>query len=290
MKNSFKLKALCAALAVSAAGVASASQIYLDIGNNYTAGTDKVCDTCTSLKDELTYKYQSTTVITDMDGSGSITAGDAVSTSIGLFGGNQLAFNQVTSLNPSETFGVYSDNGYRSPWTLTFKGENLLGTVSSISGGVPLLSYGAGGLLEMLLTFNGATFNNFMDLVVSFGGATGLGTVLFGSPSFTAVDAGYNNLFHAGNGVSCNGLTGFKDLMACNPPPVITFEASQDTNVLISEFSSAGFDAQGRERFAVSTNHDGSITFNVPEPTTLFLMGGALLGLGLSSRRRAKQD
>jgi hypothetical protein len=78
--------------------------------------------------------------------------------------------------------------------------------------------------------------------------------------------------------------------MACNPPPVITFEASQDTNVLISQFSSAGVDGQGRARFSVSTNHDGSIVFNVPEPTTLFLMGGALLGLGLSSRRRAKQD
>lgn len=292
MKNSFKLKALCAALAVSAASAASASQIYLDIGTNYAAGTDKVCDTCTSLKDELTYKYQSTTVITDMDGSGTITAGDAVSTSIGLFGGNELGFNQVTSLNPSQSFGVYADNGYGASkdWALTFKGENLLGTVSSIAGGVPLLSYGAGGLLEMLLTFNGTTFNNFMDLVVSFGGATGLGTVLFGSPSFTNVDAGYNNLFHAGNGVSCNGLTGFKDLMACNPPPVITFEASQDTNVLISQFSSAGVDGQGRARFSVSTNHDGSIVFNVPEPTTLFLMGGALLGLGLSSRRRAKQD
>lgn len=288
MKNSMKLKTLVAALAVGVALAASASPIYLDIGWNYAPGADKVNDTSTSVKQELTYKYQSTTVITDLDGNG-IDAGDTVSTSIGLFGSNQLGFNSVTSLNPSQNFGVYADNGYGgNNWLLSFKGENLLGQVSEVTGAnVPLLSYGAGGLIQMLLTFNGTTFNNFMNLLVSGGGANGVATVLFGTPNFAGVDAGYNNLIHAANGINCAGATGFQSLMNCSPAPVITFAASQETNVLVSDFDVIGLDKDGHTMYSISTNHDGSLAFNVPEPSMLLLMGGALLGLGLTSRRRS---
>ena len=41
-------------------------------------------------------------------------------------------------------------------WQMSFKGENLLGVVSGVNGvgpgAIPLLSYAAGGLIQMLLT------------------------------------------------------------------------------------------------------------------------------------------
>lgn len=291
MKNTFKLKALCAALAVSAATAASASQIYLDVGTNYTGGnlTGKVNATSTGIKDEILYTYQSTTFITDLDGNG-IDAGDAVSTSIGLFGSNLLVNNFATGFTPGQAFGTASNNSYGQDWMISFKGENLLGVVSGINGQVPLLSYAAGGLIQMLLTTDGSTFNNFMNLLIGGGGATGVGTVLFGIPDFTGVDAGFNNLIHAANGINCGGATGFQALSTCNPSPLkVTWVASQDTNVTISQFSVAGVDSNGHTIYQVSTNHDGSLRFDIPEPSMLLLMGGALLGLGLSSRRRAKQ-
>lgn len=292
MKNTFKLKALCAALAVSAATAASASQIYLDVGTNYTGlnQTGKVNTTSTGKKNEILYTYQSSTFITDVDGNG-IDAGDLVSTSIGMFGGNQLLDNFATGFTPGQGFGSASNNGYGSPnWMVSFKGENLAGVVGGLNGDIPLLSYAAGGLIQMLLTFDGVSFNNFMNLLIGGGGATGVGTVLFGIPDFTGVDAGFNNLIHAANGVNCGGQTGFQSLATCNPSPLkVNWIASQDTNVTLSDFSFAGLDANGKAVYKVSTNHDGSLRFDIPEPSMLLLMGGALLGLGMSSRRRAKQ-
>jgi len=288
MKNTFKLKALCAALAVSAATAASASQIYLDVGTNFTGlnQTGKVNSTSTGVKNEILYTYQSTTFITDVDGNG-IDAGDTVSTSIGLFGTNPLNMNYATGFTPGQNFGEASNNNYGTSWMMSFKGENLAGVVGGVNGNIPLLSYAAGGLIKMLLTFDGVNFNNFMNLLVGGGGATGVGTVLFGLPDFTGVDAGFNNLIHAANGINCGGQTGFQALATCNPSPLkVSWVASQDTNVTLSDFAFAGFDANGKAVYKVSTNHDGSLRFDIPEPSMLLLMGGALLGLGLSSRRR----
>lgn len=285
MKNTFKLKALCAALAVSAATAASASQIYLDVGQNFTGAnqTGKVNSTSTGVKNEILYTYQSTTIITDLDANG-IDAGDLVSTSIGLFGTNIIDDNYATGFTPGQPIGSASNNNYGNDWLISFKAENLVGQITSVAAGVPLFNYAPGGLIQMLLTFDGVSFNNFMNLLIAGGGATGVGTVLFGIPDFTGVDAGYNNLIHAANGVNCGGQTGLQSLVTCSPSPIKTgWVSSQDTNVTISEFVD-----NGDGTFTVATNHDGSIRFNIPEPSMLLLMGGALLGLGLSSRRRAK--
>jgi len=291
MKNSFKLKALCAALAVSAATVASATQVFMDVGVDFTnPDTGKVCPTCTGVFDQMTYKYDSKTIIEDTDNSGTISAGDKVTTAIGLsIPSVNFSSSYVTGFNPGPGFATpYMKNGYDFPnWVISFQAQELKGVVSSMNGMVPLLTYG-GGIIELMVYVAGMTggnFVNFMDLALAAGSATGVSTALFGIPDFTNVGSQYNNLIHAANGVNCAGSTGFASLAACTTPISLSFIASQDTVVNESQIV-----ANPGGGWTIQSNHNGSLTFNVPEPSALLLMGGALLGLGWSNRRRAKQD
>lgn len=289
MKLSSKLKALCAAFAVTAAGAASATPFYLDVGTNFGPAGGQACPTCTSVKDEFLFAYQSKTSIIDVNNNHTIDAGDLVFTNVGLSVGG-IGNNAITNFNPVQVLNNNSNNGYGSNYLVTFRADNLAGVVSGVTGaGVPLFNYGP-GLLKLFLTFDGTTLNNFMNIDITGGGATGLGTVLFGKVGFAGTDAGFRNLFHSASGPTCGGLTGFFDLVSCNPSIRIDFEASQDSNVLLSQFALIGQDADGHDIFSVTTNHDGSGTFNIPEPSMLLLLGGALLGMGYSNRRRANRQ
>ncbi|MGS0754473.1 PEP-CTERM sorting domain-containing protein [Roseateles sp. GG27B] len=62
----------------------------------------------------------------------------------------------------------------------------------------------------------------------------------------------------------------------------ISFAGTQDANVAVSQFAQAG------STFTAQTNHNGSATFNIPEPTSLALVGLALFGLGVARRRNSK--
>ncbi len=285
-------KSLLAAALLTVGGSASAAPFYLDIGTNFDApatapAMDKVCDTCTSMKDEFLFTYDSTTTINDTNGSLSIDAGDLLTTDGGLSVGG-LGTNQITGFLPNETFGNDSNNGYGgSNWLISFSISGLAGVVNGVSGtGVPLFSYGP-GLLELFVTNDGVTFNNFMDIAVTGGGATGVSTILTGKADFTNVDAGFNDLFHSGE-YSCLGSDSFIDIWTnCGEGAgemlAINFFASFDTNIFVSDFAFDGIDT-----FTLTSNHDGSGTFSVPEPSTLALLGGSMLLLGGMKRRSKK--
>lgn len=269
-----------------ATGSATAAPFYLDTGiNNNLGKTGQVCPTCTSMKDELLFVYQSNTTIDDTNGSFTIDAGDALTTDGGLAVG-PLSNNQVTGFTPNEVFGANSNNGYGGSWLLSFSVTGLNGTVTGVSGlGVPQFTYGP-GLLELFITFDGTTFNNFMDVAITGGGATGVSTILTGTADFSDVDAGYNDLFHSG-ATTCLGSDSFFDIATnCGPAGLdIEFFASFDTNIFVSDFT---FDPVTGE-FTLTSDHDGSATFEaVPEPGTLALLGGSLLLMGGMVRRNKK--
>ena len=282
MKNS-----LLAAALLMVGGSASAAPFYLDIGTDFSAtDSDQACPTCTSVKDEFLFTYESTTLIDDTDGSGTINAGDALTTDGGLAVGG-LANNQITGFTPNQTFGANSNNGYGSDWLISFSIEDLDGVVTGVSpGDVPLFNYFSGDVLELFLTFDGVTFNNFMDVIISGGGATGVSTILTGSADFSDVDAGFNNLFHSTT-FECMGSSGFFDIWSncgegAGDALAINFFSSFDTNIFVSDFD---FDPDTGV-FSLTSDHDGSGTFTIPEPGTLALLGGSMLLLSGFKRRK----
>ncbi|MBB1075240.1 PEP-CTERM sorting domain-containing protein [Rhodoferax sp. 4810] len=294
MTIKFALKAGCAAMALAGMASANAGQVYLDIGIDYdpSSTTGQVTTTSTSLKSQLNFQYDSKTVVQDTNSDGVISAGDALVTTGGraLLGDGSLGLltnNSVTSLIPQESFGTNSDNGYGSPnYVLSFSVTNLAGTISGVTpANVPLFSYQP-GVLEMFITEDGVNFDNFMDINLFGGGATGVSTVLFGAVDFTNTTGNYRDFFNYGGG-ACGGLTSFYDIWnTCGAgalgPMNIDFLASQEVGIPTTEFT---YDPTAKT-FTLASNHTGNVKFDIPEPGTLALLGLALAGLGMTQRRR----
>lgn len=276
-------KSLLMMSALLAAGSVSADNFNVDVGTNYhLTGLDKVTDTSTSMKKQFTYQYESNTVISDTDGSGSISAGDTLVAQGGMAVGD-LGHNQVTGFTSNQVFRHNSNNGYGTNYLLSFSLSGFDGVVTSVVNNVPYVTYGA-GLLQMYITFDGVTLNNFMDINITQGATTGFGTEITGQVDFTNVDAGYNNLFHSGS-ASCAGSSGFFDIWSsCGDTMSIDFFADFNTNVKTSQFSTIA------DGFGLTSNHDGSATFAVtaiPEPATYAMLLAGLGLVGFAARRRA---
>lgn len=300
-----KRKLITGALALVGTAAAHAGPFYMNTGIDYGlqgATNGKVCATCTKVFNEFTFKYDSSTVISDTVNDNVIGAGDLLTTTAGLaVPGKNWTTNYFTGANPFEASAMNGLNqpnmpmfGLTGGFLISFKLSGLNGVVTGVNGQVPLFAYGP-GLLEMFISFdNGATSKNFMDINVTGGGATGVSTILIGTADFTNVDAAYNNLFNAAT-PTCGGKTGFYDIwLACGPtsesPLQIAFQSTFDTNVTTSSFAPIfGNQANPADvtAFQVGSNHNGSGTFDIPEPGTLALAGLALVGLASARRRKA---
>jgi|TARA_R110001592_G_scaffold283444_2_gene551348 hypothetical protein len=283
-------KVVATVVALSFTGAAAADQFYInvgaDFGGNGANNTTAAGITTTGWLEQLSIAYQSTSTITDAGtygaADGTLSAGDSILSSGGVSNANfntlsDIQFNLVNNFEPAATtFGGPSNNGLTGDWGLTFGFSDLAGTWNGFgfdytSGTVSMYYY------DNTMTTVGQLVRLF-DLNVSSGGDTGNSTVLGGKLTNFG-GAGTVNGVDAGDVFVTNFGT-FEDY-ASLPSNEVFFAASQDTQNLGNLVFANGV-------AEVSGSHNGSINFQVPEPTSIAILGLGLLGMAGASRRKAK--
>ena len=291
-----------AIIAVLVAGNASADSIYINVGNDYESSASdnaqSVNDTSTGWFDSLQITYNSETVFSDANNDGFFSAGDTFSSDAGLALGTTFADlngSHATNLNggffPGENGFNETDAG--QGWTITFGISNLTGQVIS-TGPNPTdltLAYNSGTINVYFYEYQGilapgadisADLVHLYDLDISGGAPDGDSTNFngdistFGAGSINGVAAG--DVFNIQYGGSVKTFAEASLL-----PGGLLFDMSNDTQGGL--FTSYSGGAGSTE--LVEGQHEGSISYAVPEPTTLAILGLGLLGFAGSRRRNS---
>jgi len=277
------------------AGAASADSIYLNLGDDYNNNNS---DT-TAWFDELDIDYMSNTVVTDADASFDfadpatyLSVGDTTVTNVGMSIGttlNDFDGTHVTNLGGMSSIG-YDDNDFGvNNWGITFGITDLQGVITEIDGDVLSLAYQAATIEVFMYDYSvplvdgntdiSAGLTHVFDLNMTFGGDTGNSTVLKGNvtdfyDSFNGVAA--SDIFNIayGNGELTFGAASILD-------GGLRFLVSNDTEGA----ADPTFNQEGK--LILAGQHDGSIDFSVPEPTSLAILGLGLLGFAGTRRRKA---
>lgn len=288
-------KTLLASSMLAVSMSVSASKFYVDTagtGIGSGLGDPTNCATCTNDKDELTYQYVSATDITTSVAN-TISVGDSLVTKGGLDFTSQATLNSSFDANNFSAFnptnvsrGYNSDrtNGNPLSWSLSFV-FNLVGTVQAVSATDLDLNY-TGGIFEVYLaTYSAAgdvSATNIFDINITGSDASnGSNFLVFGEVGFSGNEpAIYQNMFHD-NVLSCGGSSSYFALVNCTPKLKVGARFDQNLDYPLIDLTSTPGHA------LIGGTHNGSLSFNVPEPTTLMLLGSALLGLSATRRKKA---
>jgi hypothetical protein len=287
-----------AIVALLTAGTASADSIYINVGNDYDSSDNaqSVTDKTTGWFDALQFTYDSETVFSDANNDGFFSAGDTLSSTAGM--GLAQTFGALNgSVTTNLNGGFYpGENGFgdvNGGWAITFGITNLTGQVIS-TGPNPTdlsLQYNSGTLSMYFYEYAGILGANddisgdlvhLMDLNI-FGGAPDGDSTNF-SGDITTFGAGNVNGVAAGDVFNIAYGNDVKTFSAASVlDGGLRFNMSNDTQGdLFGAYAGGAGSTQN-----VTGQHEGSVAFAVPEPTSLAILGLGLLGFAGTRRRKA---
>jgi hypothetical protein len=276
-----------------AASSANADSIYIDVGNDYDSGDNasSVNANSTGWFDSLAFTYNSETIFTDANNDQFLGAGDTFTADAGMALGatfGNLANSIGTNLNgaffPGENgFGT---NPNSDQWAITFGISNLTGqvnangTLSYNTGTISMYFYEFAGILAPEADIS-ADLVSLFDMNIDFGFTDGDSTNFmgdignFGAGNVNGVAAG--SVFNIAYGATATTFAN-----AAGLPGGLFFDISNDTQGDLP----AGYDVAGGTAM-VEGQHEGSVAYAVPEPTSLAILGLGLLGFAGTRRRKS---
>jgi hypothetical protein len=270
-----------AVVAIAFAGTASADPIFVDNGVDFGPNGS----TQTDWFDSLQFTYASSSSLTDNDSNNVVSIGDTITSNSGM----AIAQTQASVLQTHATsllgLGFGDDNGFWNggaasvgQWGITFGFTNVQGmlTASGFQYGSGTINMYAFDAFAVANAASGAAdisadLTHLFDLDIVAGGDTGVSTVFVGNVSNFS-----DNSFNIKYG---NGSATFPQAALASGG--LRFLTSNDTQGIV------GTSFNGNPTLAIGGQHEGSVTFSVPEPASIAILGLGLLGFAGARRRKS---
>lgn len=300
-------KALLAIAAVAVTGLAQATPIYINTGSDWSGDADS--STNTGNFNNLGYTGSLATSI--YLGTPSVAGTTVIDTNMksvmdlyGFSAGSKTAFagNTLTAKYPADPAALNIDDlngansagngfsnaqlfpyGFMGTWGLTYS-YTIVGTTVDTNGDTVADNVAFSSGYFNVFYQDGGVAKQVLRLNLTGSTSTANNLALFGKISFDFDGNGSDdsNSFTSSFWNNADNGKTFYETWATDPS-VITWQL--DTNVVPPLPAANQLWAEANGLFRQS-DLNGQIAFNVPEPATLALMGLALAGAGVVSRRR----